>query len=243
MAPLTDSTDRSIDGDQPAMKRISLFALFLVIFLTAGLYFSGERLANYVEAGLHMGEQDRFGSQVDRVEEALRQDEQVADYVKGQVLIRFKKTVTREQISDFYAEYGLAEKDNLDSDPNDADQGLRLAAAPVDVDENLIEVLESDARVAYAEPNYLLQLSETPPSDPLFERLWGLHNTGQTGGTEDADIDALEAWEISAGSKDVILAVIDNRYRRRPRGSEGQPVDEPAGMSEGRGQVRSGRRG
>ena len=191
------------------MKRISLFALFLVMCLAAGLYFSGERLAAYVEAGLHMGEQDRFGSQVDRVEEALRQDEQVADYVQGQVLIRFKKTVTREQISDFYAEYGLAEKDNLDSDPNDADQGLRLAAAPVDVDENLIEVLEGDARVAYAEPNYLLQLSETPPSDPLFERLWGLHNTGQTGGTEDADIDALEAWEISAGSKDVILAVID----------------------------------
>ena len=127
----------------------------------------------------------------------------------GQVLIRFKKTVTREQISDFYAEYGLSEKDNLDGDLNDADLGLRLASAPVDVDENLIEVLESDDRVAYAEPNYLLQISETPPSDPLFENLWGLHNTGQTGGTDDADIDALEAWEISGGSRDVIIAVID----------------------------------
>ena len=191
------------------MKRISLFALFLVICLAAGLYFSGERLADYLGTTLRSGDWDRFSNQVDRVEEALRQDEEVAEYVPGQVLIRFKKTVTREQISDFYAEYGLSEKDNLDGDLNDADMGLRLASAPVDVDENLIEVLESDDRVAYAEPNYLLQLSETPPTDPLFENLWGLHNTGQTGGTDDADIDALEAWEISGGSRDVIIAVID----------------------------------
>ena len=125
------------------------------------------------------------------------------------MLIRFKKTVTRDQISDFYAEYGLSEKDNLDNDVTDADQGLRLAGAPVDVDENLIEVLESDDRVAFAEPNYLLQINEEPPSDPFFERLWGLHNTGQTGGTADADVDALEAWEISTGSEDIIIAVID----------------------------------
>jgi subtilase family serine protease/subtilisin family serine protease len=191
------------------MKRISLFALFLVICLAAGLYFSGERLADYVGTTLRSGEGDRLSNQVDRVEEALRQDEVVAEYVPGQVLIRFKKTVTREQISDFYAEYGLSEKDNLDNDPDDADQGLRLAGVAVDVDEQLIEVLESDARVAYAEPNYFLNISETPPDDPLFEKLWNLHNTGQTGGTVDADIDALEAWEIGTGSHDVIIAVID----------------------------------
>ena len=145
----------------------------------------------------------------DRFEEALHQDEEEVEYVPGQVLIRFKKTVTRAQISDFYAEYGLSEKDNLDSDPDDADQGLRLAGVAVDVDDQLIEVLEGDERVAFAEPNYFLHLSETPPDDPLFDRLWNLHNTGQTGGTADADIDALEAWEIGTGSTDVIIAVID----------------------------------
>ena len=191
------------------MKRISLFALFLVVGVTAGLLFSGERLAAYVEASLRSSDSDRFSHRVDRVREPLRQDEQVVEYVPGQVLIRFNKTVTREQISDFYAEYGLSEKENLDSDPSDADQGLRLAGVAVDVNDQLIETLERDDRVAFAEPNYFLQLSETPPSDPLFERLWGMHNTGQTGGTADADIDALEAWEIGTGSRDVIIAVID----------------------------------
>jgi len=47
------------------------------------------------------------------------------------------------------------------------------------------------------------------PGDPSYGALWGLHNTGQTGGTPDADIDAPEAWDIHKGSSDVVIAVID----------------------------------
>jgi subtilisin family serine protease len=47
------------------------------------------------------------------------------------------------------------------------------------------------------------------PSDPLFKYQWALHNPGQTGGTEDADIDALEAWGVITGTTDVMIAVID----------------------------------
>jgi serine protease len=36
-----------------------------------------------------------------------------------------------------------------------------------------------------------------------------LHNTGQLGGTQDADIDAPEAWDITTGSSQVVIAVID----------------------------------
>jgi subtilisin family serine protease/uncharacterized protein YkwD len=47
------------------------------------------------------------------------------------------------------------------------------------------------------------------PDDPSFDSQWGLHNTGQTLGTPDADIDAPEAWGLSQGESDVIVAVID----------------------------------
>ena len=79
----------------------------------------------------------------------------------------------------------------------------------------VMERLNRDSRVEYAEPNFYLYASETqvPPDDPYFEQLWGLHNTGQEAngstGTEDADIDAPEAWEITTGSAGVVVAVID----------------------------------
>ena len=51
------------------------------------------------------------------------------------------------------------------------------------------------------------------PDDPDFSKLWGLHNTGQVvngvAGNADADIDAAEAWDITRGHPDVIMAVID----------------------------------
>ena len=48
------------------------------------------------------------------------------------------------------------------------------------------------------------------PNDPSFGSLWHLHNTGQTGGTADADVDAPEAWEIQDGDPSVIVAVADS---------------------------------
>lgn len=47
------------------------------------------------------------------------------------------------------------------------------------------------------------------PSDPLFSYQWNLHNTSQTGGKVDADIDAPEAWGIITGTNGVMIAVID----------------------------------
>ncbi|MHC4282598.1 MAG: S8 family serine peptidase [Planctomycetota bacterium] len=64
------------------------------------------------------------------------------------------------------------------------------------------------ADVLYVEPNYKRLLSVFP-NDPNFPNLWGLHNTGQSGGTEDADIDAPEAWDIETGDPSIIVAVID----------------------------------
>ncbi|GJQ62739.1 MAG: hypothetical protein SCALA702_17920 [Melioribacteraceae bacterium] len=52
------------------------------------------------------------------------------------------------------------------------------------------------------------------PNDPSFNLQWALNNTGQTGGTPDADIDAVEAWDLSFGGvtatgDEVVIAVID----------------------------------
>ncbi len=52
------------------------------------------------------------------------------------------------------------------------------------------------------------------PNDEYFSEQWYLHNTGQiclygTGGTPNADINAPEAWEITTGDPNIIVAVPD----------------------------------
>jgi subtilisin family serine protease len=61
----------------------------------------------------------------------------------------------------------------------------------------------------FAEADYLVFHSALP-NDPLLNQLWGLRNTGQTGGTPQADIDATGAWTITTGSPSVLVAVIDS---------------------------------
>ncbi len=71
-----------------------------------------------------------------------------------------------------------------------------------------IEKLKANPAVLYAEPDYIVSAAVIP-DDTRFSELWGMHNTGQTGGTVDADIDAPEAWDISIGTSDVVVGVID----------------------------------
>jgi thermitase len=56
--------------------------------------------------------------------------------------------------------------------------------------------LNRSAVVSYAEPNLILTATATP-NDPLYPQLYGLNNTGQTGGKPDADIDAPEGWDAA----------------------------------------------
>ena len=82
----------------------------------------------------------------------------------------------------------------------DLHQGASVDAA--------LAILRASPWVAYAEPDYTVRIAATP-NDPQFSSLWGLHNTGQTGGTADADIDAPEAWDLTTGASSTIVAVID----------------------------------
>ena len=73
--------------------------------------------------------------------------------------------------------------------------------------EEAIATYSEDPAIEYIEPNYVVSI-ENLPNDPSFNELWGLNNTGQTGGVDNADIDAPEAWDIETGS-DVVIGVID----------------------------------
>src|SRR2546430_3787238 len=74
---------------------------------------------------------------------------------------------------------------------------------------------QSSGQVAYAEPAYLRQFTVTNPNDPKYTdgTLWNLNNTGQNGGTPDADIDAPEGWDRRTTANGLIVAVVDTGVR------------------------------
>jgi len=56
--------------------------------------------------------------------------------------------------------------------------------------------------------------SVTLPNDTRFGEQWDMNNTGQSGGTPDADIDAPEAWDIATGGNTalgdtIVVCVVD----------------------------------
>ncbi|QGQ94096.1 hypothetical protein EHS13_03840 [Paenibacillus psychroresistens] len=81
--------------------------------------------------------------------------------------------------------------------------------------EQLLTQLNSDPNVQYAEPDHMLEKASSTPDDTYFANQWALLNTGQDPagqnepGLPGIDIKATEAWTITKGSSDLIVAVID----------------------------------
>lgn len=78
----------------------------------------------------------------------------------------------------------------------------------------VISALARHPDVLSVEPNRVLRVHGTGlrprfPNDFEFPRLWNFWNTGQNDGVAGADISAPEAWSVTTGSRDVVVAVID----------------------------------
>lgn len=73
--------------------------------------------------------------------------------------------------------------------------------------------LKEEHGVQIAEPNLIYRTSAVP-NDPDYAALWGLKNKGDTDtagqqGLSGVDVGAERAWDLSTGSRSVLVAVID----------------------------------
>ena len=83
---------------------------------------------------------------------------------------------------------------------------------------SILEKLKSIKGVSLAQFNHYTEQRITNPNDALFGNQWALSNTGQIGGSIDADIDAPEAWDIATGGltslgDTIVVAVIDAGFQ------------------------------
>jgi len=122
--------------------------------------------------------------------------------VPGQLIVGFKPGVSDAAQTAALARVGAKQKKKWKQ------IHASLASAPDAKLARIEKALASDPRVSYVEPNYVVHALKVP-NDPLFSDLWGMQNTGQTGGTAGADIHATQAWDLETGSPNVVLASID----------------------------------
>jgi thermitase len=120
-----------------------------------------------------------------------------AQFVPGEVLVKFKTDLASA------AEEGQVKKKlGLKTVEQIEELGVqRVEVRPGD-EEKIVEKLQSDPAVEYAEPNYIVYAVDTNPDDlyfnPPYSRQWGL-----------TMIQAPAAWDIVTGTTPVIIAILD----------------------------------
>ncbi|UCC29285.1 MAG: S8 family serine peptidase, partial [Phycisphaerales bacterium] len=107
---------------------------------------------------------------------------------------------------------------------------------------NGFEVLELANKLAqlpevkFAEPDMIMTTRKSLiPDDPYFPNLWGLHNTGQSGGTPDMDMDGPEAWDITTGDPSIIAVILDDGVQQDHPDINQIPGADFTGMGTGGG--------
>ena len=115
---------------------------------------------------------------------------QAAKYDDDTVIVKFAGDVSSAQRAALFDTAGVNRKIGTVT-------GLGAQVVNVQGDPAVVaRRLNRSVLVSYAEPNFILRATAIP-NDPLFPELYGLNNTGQTGGSADADIDAPEGWDAA----------------------------------------------
>lgn len=114
-------------------------------------------------------------------------------YMAGELLVGFKNDVKPADFSALHQQVGAQVVRQFSITPL---SHVKLARG-VTMAQAAKQYLAHPA-VAYVEPNYIVRPVETLPDDPRYAELWGMER-----------IRAPEAWDITQGSQEIVVGVID----------------------------------
>lgn len=174
------------------------FLVFL-LFVTVAVAQSSEKVPGY-----NLND----GDQVTVPYRANKNQEQTHGYIANELIVRFDSNVGRHIIADLNATQGVSvieEISQLSAYRLRLPKGVKL--------DTMMKAYREHPGVEYAEPNYLGRGGDVYPNDTFFRIQWHLNNAGQTNGTPDADIDAVEGWQITRGNPAIIVAILDTGIR------------------------------
>ncbi len=113
------------------------------------------------------------------------------DYKPGELLVRFSPGASIATAQTVRSRYGAQYLSNLYA------SDVQLWQVPVGEELAIMQALNADAAIDYAEPNYIYRIQLTP-NDPSYGSQWGL-----------PQINAPAAWDITTGNNSVTIAIVD----------------------------------
>jgi len=120
-----------------------------------------------------------------------------------EITARFKSDVSDEAINRLNKENGV---EILKKDRFAPNQYILKVKDPKETFAIARKYHESNL-TEFAEPNFFSEIEKA--SVPYFEQ-WYLHNTGQNNGMPGEDVKAKEAWDLTKGSPEITVAIIDD---------------------------------
>ena len=132
-------------------------------------------------------------------------------YAPGQVLVRFKSSISAESASATLAKYEVVSIKTI------SHLNLYQVRIPAWASvEEMARALRQNPDIVSAGPNYAARITATP-NDYLFKEQWALNNTGQEidvpgspSGKAKADIKAPAGWGETKGMAETVIAIIDS---------------------------------
>ncbi len=140
------------------------------------------------------------------------------NYVPNQLILRLQ---AGEDLTTTVKQIELASNQQVDLEP------IKTLVPSLDIylisfnstwqDAEVIDMVAANAQVDVVQVNHTDVSQRLVPNDTNFSSMWGLNNTGQSGGSNDADIDAVEAWDITTGGTtvdgdEIVVAVVDGGF-------------------------------
>ncbi len=129
--------------------------------------------------------------------------------VTDEFLVKFNEGVAQTEIDKLHEKYGVEVVKTTDL--------YQLLKVPDGADAlQIANMYQETGSTRFSHPNFYskVERDQVIPNDTYFANQFSLNNTGQVftdghSGTNDADIDAPEAWTMSTGSSNIIIAVLD----------------------------------
>ena len=151
---------------------------------------------------------------IDVVSHVYRLDDSPASTVipTGSVTLQFRPDTPQKVREKIFSDYGLELIEDLSFLPHG--YTARLTRKSIENPLKLCAKLQQLPEILSAEPDLAFRaMLNYIPSDTKYREQWHLNNRGDLMGLKiGADVKAEAAWEISRGSRDIVICVIDDGF-------------------------------